>query len=238
MKITKPEVTVEVTNHTSALLKAQSFIPRPTEIPIEQVIQRIIKLNDGLRKFWGEVEGWAPLEAAHLLSRSRLDWQVSLSHCLRMWAEEPTLENRDGYLILGWANLGSLVEGTMKLFLSVWYETYRNDEDCAIMRRGELQDPDGLQLEPMRQYFRKRIWDDVWDRWIQHIQHRRNAIHAYKDREIGTHSELLNAIQRYLEFLRYINIRLPYPDEVYVPQEADTLMTSEVKIIVRAEGAT
>ena len=107
----------------------------------------------------------------------------------------------------------------MKLFLSVWYETYKDDEDYVVMRRGELQDPDRLQLEPMRQYFKKKIWDDTWDKWVQRVQQRRNAIHAYKDRDIGTHSELLDDIRKYLVFLRYINIRLPYPDEMYIPRE-------------------
>ena len=219
MKITDFEITVTVIDHSSAQLQAQSIVPSSIEISIEEVIQRIVKLNDGLRRFWIESEGWAPLEAAQLLSRSRLDWQVSLSNCLRIWVEDPPLENSDGRLILGWANLGSLVEGTMKLFLSVWYEDYKDDEDYIVMRRGELQDPDRLQLDLMRQYFKKKIWDDTWDKWVQQVQQRRNAIHAYKDRAIGTHSDLLAGMRKYLEFLRYINIRLPYPDEMYVPRE-------------------
>ncbi len=42
---------------------------------------------------------------------------------------------------------------------------------------------------------------------------------SYKDKDIGTHSELVDNMRNYLVFLRYINIRLPYPDEIYVPQE-------------------
>ncbi len=210
---------IKITNHSSAQLQSQSITPKSAEISIDEVIQRIVNLNDGLRKFWAEAEGWAPLEAAHLLEKSRLDWQVSLSNCLRIWVNEPSQESSDGHLILGWANLGSLVEGTMKLFLSVWYEDYKDDEDYIVMRRGELQDPDRLQLEPMRQYFKKKIWDDTWDKWVQRVQQRRNAIHAYKDRDIGTHGELLDDIRKYLVLLRYINIRLPYPDEIYVPRE-------------------
>ena len=219
MKVTEVKTAVKITNHSSAKLQSQSITPRPTEISIEEVIQRIINLNNGLRRFWTEAEGWAPLEAAQLLEKSRLDWQVSLSNCLRIWVNEPSQEDSDGYLILGWANLGSLVEGTMKLFLSVWYDTYKNNEDYVVMRQGQLQDPDILQLESMCQYFKKKIWDDAWNKWVHQVQYRRNAIHAYKDRDIGTHSDLLAGMRKYLEFLRYINIRLPYPDEMYVPRE-------------------
>lgn len=184
----------------------------------DEVVNRIIALNDGLRQFWTKADGWAPIEVAQLLSKSRLDWQVSLSICLKIWLEEPLPDDESGRLILSWTNLGSLVEGTMKLFLSVWYKDYKNDVE-AIKKKGKLIDPDGLQLEPMRQFFRKRIWDENWDAWIQHIQQRRNAIHAYKNRDIGTFNGFFADVRKYLEFLRYINNKLPYPDDIYVPRE-------------------
>lgn len=147
---------------------------------------------------------------------------MSLSICLKIWLAEYLPDDKSGRLILAWTNLGSLVEGTMKLFLSVWYEDYKKDVEAIKKKgrkKGKLTDPDNLQLEPMRQFFRKRIWDEDWDAWIQHIQQRRNAIHAYKNRDIGTFNEFFVDVRRYLEFLRYINSRLPYPDNIYMPRE-------------------
>ena len=106
----------------------------------------------------------------------------------------------------------------MKLFLSVWYKDYKNDID-AIKGKNKLQAPDGLMLEPLRKFFVKKIWDDEWDDWVKSIQQRRNAIHAYKTREIGTNEGFMEEVRKYLEFLRYINFRLPYPDDIYVPTE-------------------
>lgn len=193
---------------------------KPEKLSINEVVNRIVTLNDGLRRFWTKADGWAPIEASQLLSKSRLDWQVSLSNCLKIWFAEPLPDDRSGRLILAWINLGSLVEGTMKLFLSVWYNTYKKAVE-AIKKKGRLVDPDSLQLELMRQFFRKKIWrkGDEWDEWIQHIQQRRNAIHAYKSRNIGTFDEFFVDMRRYLEFLRYINSRLPYPDDMYIPTE-------------------
>lgn len=188
------------------------------QMPIVDVIGRIVVLNRGLRDFWGNAHGWAPLEAAQLLSKSRLDWQVSLSLCLAIWSLEPSTDAAAGHLILGWANLGSLVEGTMKLFLSVWYDTYRQDAD-AIRRGGELQEPDTMQFELLRQFLRRKVWGDPWDSWLQQVQQRRNAIHAFRDRDIGSREEFLAAVRKYLVFLRYVNDRLPYPDDMYKPRE-------------------
>ena len=188
------------------------------EMSIVEVMDRIVTLNDDLRQFWTKADGWAPIEAAELLSKSRLDWQVSLSICLKIWASEPLPDDENGRLILAWANLGSLVEGSMKLLLSVFYKNYKDDVE-AIKNNGKLRDPDGLRLELMRHFFRKRIWGDEWDVWIQHIQLRRNAIHAYENRDIGTFTEFFDDVRRYLEFIRYINSRLPYPDYMFVPRE-------------------
>ncbi len=191
---------------------------RHAELTLKQTVNHIVTLNDGLRRFWKSAEGWAPINAARLLSKSRLDWQVSLSACLKIRLRSSTRDVEPGRLILAYANLGALVEGTMKLFLSVWSAEYRGDAD-AILVRGLADEPDLGTMEPMRQLFRKRIYDERWDDWVRHIQERRNAIHAFRSRDIGELEEFCSDVRRYLEFLRYINGRLPYPGEMYVPRE-------------------
>jgi hypothetical protein len=37
--------------------------------PIHDVISRIEKLNEGLRCFWSEAAGWAPADAAALMTK-------------------------------------------------------------------------------------------------------------------------------------------------------------------------
>lgn len=216
-KSSKLTIKVDIRNHKTAkhFVDSDSSI---NKLDIKDVIQRIVNLNSGMVKFWKDVEGWAPIEAAHLLSKSRLDWQESLSHSLKMWLKEPPKEMSDASLILGWANLGSLVEGTLKIFLSAYYKDYKSDIS-AIKRKGKLIDPDSLQLENLRQFFREKIWDADWDEWLLKIQHRRNAIHAFKDRELGDREEFMKSLREYLKMLRYINYRLPYPDEIYEPRE-------------------
>lgn len=190
------------------------------KLDIREVVERIITLNEELTDFWGNARGWAPIEAAELLSKSRLDWQVSLSRSLNRWISEPIAIDDYGSLILAWVNLGSLVEGTLKLFLSVWYKQYQVDIE-AIKNREKLVEPDVLKLESLRQFFKKRIWDNEWDDWVYNVQQKRNAIHAYKHRDLGNYNDLLRCIRKYLELLRFINGRLPYPDFVYAPNETN-----------------
>jgi hypothetical protein len=48
--------------------------------------------------------------------------------------------------------------------------------------------------------------------WIQRIQDRRNTIHAYKKREIGSFEEWRADLRIHLKFIRELNSRFPYPD--------------------------
>jgi len=180
---------------------------------ISEVVEKVIARNQKIHDCWCDVFGWAPTESADLLAKSRLDRQVSLSHCLRIWLDKPAEDYMEGCLVLAWVNLGSLVEGTMKFFLSVFVMDYLKD---PVQHHGKDVTPDELQLEHLRRFFKQNIWmkqdKNRWDQWVLHIQQRRNAIHTYKDREIGTFEEFWEDLRQYFEFLDELEGRVPYPD--------------------------
>jgi hypothetical protein len=144
-----------------------SITKAPVKPPVDtmaigEVIDRIESLNRGIAEFWAKVDGWAPVAAAGLLGKSRLDWQTSLSGSLRLWTCEPANALTPAELILAWSNLGSLIEGTIKTLLSVWYETYETDID-NLKKSGAYDkakqvahSPDGLTLEQLRKYCKAR----------------------------------------------------------------------------------
>jgi hypothetical protein len=177
----------------------------------ESVISDIISKNKEIRDFWSNAHGWAPNEAAELLAKARLDWQISLSYCLRLWLDAPSDDDVEGRLILTWANLGSLVEGTMKFFLSVHEADYSN----APHTRGKNKKPcyiDVLQFEELKQFFNQNITSmKKWNCWLTKIQQRRNAIHAYKDRDIETINDFFKELGEYLDFLEDLEGGIPYP---------------------------
>lgn len=218
MEIIKAELTVKTHNEVCLTPVA--------ELPITEVVRRIEKVNSQLAEFWSKSDGWAPVAAAGLLGKSRLDWQVSLSGSLRLWIRDPADALTPAELILAWANLGSLIEGATKLFLSAYYETFKADIDnlkkvnAYNNKKQEPLSPDGLTLEPLRQYCALRQIlnkDDL--ALVQRVQQRRNAIHAFKNRPIGDDAEFQQSIRGYLQMLRNVIARLPYPGEEYVPVE-------------------
>ena len=170
------------------------------------------------------------------MTKSRLDWQASLARQLRLFLIS-SLVNESGALILAWTTLGSLVEGIMKLFLSVWYNDYHAEnlkyEVKAVRNnKGKVIEPDSLELERLRVFFSERIYPDWvrknwkdqkeidWIDWILKIQQRRNAIHAFKDREIGDFDDFHEELGHFLIFMRKLTNTFPYPDdEIYKPRE-------------------
>ncbi len=109
------------------------------------------------------------------------------------------------------------------LFLSVYYNDYSVDADAIRDkdRKDRLIAPDSSSLEPLRQFFVKRIWtvDCDWNSYVERIQHRRNAIHAFRTRDIGTFEDWRNELPIHLSFVRDINSRIPYPDTICEPRE-------------------
>ena len=182
------------------------------------IILKIVRINEWLANFWGNSHGWAPDEAADLMSKSRLDRQVSLSKCLEIWESTKHSKKGDGLLILAWANLGSLIEGTLKLFLAAYYEDYKNDIEAIKGKKGKLLSPDELALQKLRIFFnKKKLWSDEWNKYTFKVQKYRNAIHAFKDRDIGTFQEYEECLNTYLKMIEEFNLSLPYPDEIGVP---------------------
>jgi hypothetical protein len=182
----------------------------------EDVCQAIAKETRDIMDFWkNHSVGWAPAEASEILTRSMLDWQSSLAENLETWLQGES----DAQLILAWVNLGALVEGMLKLFLCVYYQDYLKDKEAKKGRDGNLLDPDGQMLNDLRIFMVKAVWNEEekadWNPWVLKIQNRRNTVHAYKKRELGSFDEWRSDLRLHLTFIRTLNSRIPYPDYDY-----------------------
>jgi hypothetical protein len=196
---------------SSAVLQGRLPHENSNSSSLDEVARSTASLVAAMMQFWKSAEGWAPRDEASLLSEAELAWQTSLAACLRRW----TVPLTDGELILAWVNVGALIEGQLKLFLSVYLQDFRTDQPTSARTGREFSNPTDLTLEPLRVFFNSRVWmpSDHWDSWISTVQKRRNAIHAFRPREIGNTEELHSSLRTLRSFVYYMNSRLPYPDE-------------------------
>lgn len=180
---------------------------------LKTAVDDIIRINAFLDDFWGN-GGWASGNAARLLTESRLDRQVGLSRTLTLWLDPPNDNDSEGRLILAWANLGALVEGTMKWFLCVFEKDYANSPETD--RHGNRIEPDNVWFAKLCRYFVDEVGQTPeFDRLCTRVRRRRNAIHAYSDHSIGTWAEWNESVIDYRRFLVHFALAVPYPDEQF-----------------------
>lgn len=172
-------------------------------------LERIELISSRIADFWSSAHGWAPKEAADLLSKSRLDWLDSFNHTLRGRVQDVTDHpDEPAVLILAWAHLRTVVEGHLKLFLAVFLIDYLKDQHAPLAKSGP-KNPDKVGYEEIRVFLVKRGLLVKHHAFIDTVQQRGNAIHAFADRPIGTTKEYLEYVGHYRQFLEDIEASLP-----------------------------
>lgn len=179
------------------------------------MIRRIIATTEAMERFWRRAHGWAPADAAEMLSAARLDRQVSFAYTLSEYLTPFPSAEAEARLILGYVTLRSLCEGILKLFFAVWWKDYCNDAAAVKDKKtGMVKKPGDVSFDRLITLYSTKA-DSTYEAFLRRVQQRGNAIHHFNDKQIGYQEELAADIAHFLEFLLAVNGRLPYPDDVY-----------------------
>jgi hypothetical protein len=117
--------------------------PHPKNV--DRHLKDIAATSERAAGFWAKAHGWAPHEAADLLSKARLDWLASFSRTLRTRVEEVEAHpDEPAVIIIAWAHLRTLVECNLKLFLTVFLMDYLKDLHVPICKKGNPIPPQAL----------------------------------------------------------------------------------------------
>ena len=165
---------------------------------------------------WKNVRGIAPDNAAKKLDIAMLDWQSELIKTLKIWIDKG-LDMTVGELILARANLGAVVESWLRFFYCVFYDDYINQP--MVNKKGKVLEPEkDMRFEDLKNFSTGVLWDDDKSSdylWVDSIQHKRNAIHSFTYKDIGTPADFLLDVDRLCEFVDMILNHLP-PVEEYI----------------------
>lgn len=175
----------------------------------------ILKIHtNNVALIWRDVYGIAPTEAAIKLDHAMLNWMSELTNTLGIWIDKG-LTMTEGELILARANLGSVVESWLKFFYCVHYNDYCMN---PITRKNKMIEPEKASFEDLKNFSTGKLWDNDKSKeftWVDSVQHKRNAIHSFKYRDIGTAIDFLLDIDLLYDFVENILSHLP-PVEDYV----------------------
>ena len=165
---------------------------------------------------WKDVQGIAPDNAAKKLDIAMLDWQSELTKTLKIWIDKG-LDMTVGELILARANLGAVVESWLRFFYCVFYDDYINQP--MKNKKGQILEPEkDMRFEDLKKFSTGILWDDEKSKdylWIDSIQKKRNAIHSFTYKDIGTPLDFLLDVDYLCEFVDMILNHLP-PVEDYI----------------------
>jgi hypothetical protein len=165
---------------------------------------------------WKDVHGIAPDNAAKKLDIAMLDWQSELTKTLKIWIDKG-LDMTVGELILARANLGAVVESWLRFFYCVFYDDYINQP--MKNKKGHILEPEkDMRFEDLKKFSTGILWDDEKSKdylWVDSIQKKRNAIHSFTYKDIGTPLDFLLDVDYLCEFVDMILNHLP-PVEDYI----------------------
>ena len=165
---------------------------------------------------WKDVHGIAPDNAAKKLDIAMLDWQSELTKTLKIWIDKG-LNMTVGELILARANLGAVVESWLRFFYCVFYDDYINQP--MKNKKGQILEPEkDMRFEDLKKFSTGILWDDEKSKdylWVDSIQKKRNAIHSFTYKDIGTPLDFLLDVDYLCEFVDMILNHLP-PVEDYI----------------------
>ena len=175
----------------------------------------LVVLTYNAALIWNEARGIAPDSAADKLDNAMLEWQSELTKTLKIWIDKG-LTMTAGELILARANLGAVVESWLKFFYCVYYEEYCKSP--ITNNKGKMIEPEKASFDNLKEFSSGKLWDDVNSpgyAWVDSVQHKRNAIHSFRHRDIGTPQEFLVDIDHLYDFVDNVLSHVP-PLEDYI----------------------
>lgn len=199
----------------SKIEKTDLFTCYKTFASAEDACDLIIDISTKWAAFWPKSHGWAPSIAADLMKQELMDRQLAMARALKNWPKRLLEKDGQGDLVLAWTNLGSVIEGALKVYMCVFYADWLNDADAPV-KHGSKKTPDGGKLgamfEEIIQFVAKKdLFSEQEVEFIRFVQRQRNLIHPLKMGTVADREEFEEAVIHAAAFHNDIELRLPDP---------------------------
>ncbi|MEE1281878.1 MAG: hypothetical protein UHK60_06475 [Acutalibacteraceae bacterium] len=184
-------------------------------MPKNSKYETLTKRTKNIALLWKNSHGFAPDSVTNKLDIAMLDWQSELTNALKIWIDKG-INMTTGELILARTNMGAIVESWLKFFFCVYYEDYIKSP--ITKNNGEIIDPENATFDKLKNFSSDKLWKDTNSeeyKFVNSIQYKRNAIHSFKYRDIGTPQDFLDDIDKLCDFVELISDHLP-PIEDYI----------------------
>ena len=177
---------------------------------------KLLKLTKNETLIWKKARGVAPNKTADKMDVAMLEWLNELTIALKIWIDKGH-NMSSGELILARVNMGAVVESWLKFFYCVYYDDYVKNP-ILNKNKNKTIEPENATFEDLKNFSSDKLWIDKKSTeygWVDSVQKKRNAIHAFRYREIGSTQDFLDDITHLFNFVNKIIDQFP-PLEDYI----------------------
>ncbi len=163
-------------------------------------------------------EEFASKDLHQLLTNVNFKRVKGLTKTLRLWTDKEKLN--EGEIVLAYANLGSLVESWLKLFLVIYVRNYDICTLCILREEAfdsnykyRVKSPDKLKFIDLNKIARRTFLNknEELQEFTENVRIKRNAIHSFRVSEynLGEIKDFNDNIYLFHGFLEEINNHFP-----------------------------
>jgi hypothetical protein len=192
--------------------EAMLLIPQYELDTPERACNLIIDICTKWAAFWPTSQGWAPAEAASLMKQEIMDRQLCMAHALKRWHERLLQNEAPGELVMAWTNLGSVIEGALKIYMCVYYEDWLKDADAPISNGKKLSPDDTFFDRLIRFTLKKGLFHPKDTKLLETVRDQRNLIHPMKTGAVLDRPAFFGAVMQAAALVAQVEHRLPYPN--------------------------
>ena len=176
--------------------------------------EELKKQTQNVALIWKCTRGVSPANVANDLDKAMLNWMSSLTDSLGIWISKG-VNMTDGELILARANFGSVVESWLRLYYTIYQDDYNKnpfkDKNGNAVRREKLRFVDLQEHSTGILWANKNSWEYLW---IDSARNKRNAIHSFEFKNIGTPMDFINDIDKLYDFVDSIIEKFPPVEDI------------------------
>lgn len=177
----------------------------------DEACDLIINISAKWATFWPTSHGWAPSIAADLMTQELMDRHLEMAHALKKWPKRLLENDAQGEFVLAWVNLGSVIEGALKIYMDVFYADWLKDAD-APTKKGQKQTPNASFFDRLIQFVsKKELFKADEIKFFEKVRDQRNLIHPMKIGTVLDGIAFAEAVMHTAAFHDDVEGRLPDP---------------------------
>ena len=180
---------------------------------MSETITSILHRTSRIFTYWQDSKNWIPEGYSEKVTLPDLEWYKQLTRCLVLWNNKEG-EATGGELTLAYSILAELVECWLWLVYCIYFVHVKS----ALGSNHRLTCSSEVSIEDLKEFVVGKYWEDNdrIDQFVTKVINLKRNVHLMGEITLEKNEDFQEDISVFKEFIEEIDIRLPYPDVLYI----------------------